>query len=93
MKLAKLVVAVGVIVAATATPALAEISYPGGGIWDHGLTGSTVYSDYYHPTKCHGSTSVGTFTDRDSAFAGFWSITEATRPATGAEAYYRTTCG
>ncbi|MFW6720669.1 lactococcin 972 family bacteriocin [Streptomyces sp. MAR4 CNY-716] len=92
MKFAKLAVVAGAIVAATVTPALAETSYVGGGTWVHGLTGHTVYSDYYHYGKCHGSTSVGTYTDRDAAFAGLWSETEAPRPVTGAEAYWRTTC-
>ncbi|MGN6238950.1 MAG: lactococcin 972 family bacteriocin [Cellulosimicrobium cellulans] len=61
-KLRKPVVAVALAVAAVAGgagTAYATISYVGGGTWDHGVGGGTVWSDYYHGSKCHGSSVQG----------------------------------
>lgn len=33
--------------------ALARIDYVGGGKWNHGATNSSVWSYYYHGSKCH----------------------------------------
>ncbi|MFF8592235.1 lactococcin 972 family bacteriocin [Streptomyces sp. NPDC015220] len=89
--IAKLGIAVGALVIATATPALATITYPSeGGTWDHGAGTSYVWSDYLHNSKCHGSTSVGAYTDRSAnTAAGTWSITSATASLSGNKAYYR----
>lgn len=71
----------------------ATISYVGGGTWDHGVNSSIVWSDYYHGSKCHGSTSVGSYTERDNAPAGWWSVTSApSRVFVVDKAYYRTSC-
>ncbi len=72
--------------------AAAAVEYVGGGIWDHGLTSSIVYSDYYHGSVCHGSTAVGTKTVRASAPAGYWSLADAPRDIANNQAYWRTTC-
>lgn len=87
----KLGIAAGALVIATATPALAEIENAGGGTWDHGVTSSKVWSDYIHGSKCHGSTSVGTFTDRSPDTArGRWSRTAAgSRDLETDKAYWR----
>ncbi|TQN28414.1 lactococcin 972-like bacteriocin [Haloactinospora alba] len=83
----------GGIAAFSAGAASAEITYPPeGGKWDHGAGTSYVWSDYLHNGTCHGSTSVGRYTDRDTAAAGSWSITEAPTKLFGNESYYRTTC-
>ncbi|MFF7247693.1 lactococcin 972 family bacteriocin [Embleya sp. NPDC008237] len=89
---AKLMAVSGALVVAVATPAIATIDYPSGGTWDHGAGTATVWSHYYHPSVCHGSTSVGTYTERASAAAGSWSYTSATAKLSGNESYYRTTC-
>ncbi|WP_344321178.1 lactococcin 972 family bacteriocin [Streptomyces macrosporus] len=89
--IARLGVVVGALVVATATPALATITYPPeGGTWDHGITPGTVWSNYYHGSKCHGSTSVGYFTDRspDTA-AGRWSNSATHAAVSGNKVYYR----
>lgn len=86
------IVAAALIVAG-ATPALATISYPSeGGIWDHGAGTGTVWSDYYLKTRCHGSTSVGKYSDYDEAAADHWSITKAEVALSGNKSYYKTSC-
>ncbi|MCX4661350.1 lactococcin 972 family bacteriocin [Streptomyces uncialis] len=84
------VVAVAAIIAG-ATPALAAVTYPGGGEWHHGKTGSLVYSDYYHSTACHGATSIGAWTERSpDTSAGNWAWTDVPRAFTSVdEAYWR----
>ncbi|MFF4761520.1 lactococcin 972 family bacteriocin [Streptomyces sp. NPDC001292] len=88
----KVTVAAGVLVAAGATPALATIAYVGGGTWDYGAGTATVWSDYYHPDKCHGSTSVGKTIQSDTASKGYWSVTSVQAALYGNETYYKTTC-
>ncbi|MFG2330383.1 lactococcin 972 family bacteriocin [Streptomyces sp. NPDC048604] len=90
--IAKLGVATGALVMAAATPALATIEYPSaGGTWDYGTNSSIVWSDYYHGGRCHGSTSVGSYTDRSpNTSAGYWSITSAPeRDGVADKSYYR----
>jgi lactococcin 972 family bacteriocin len=82
----------GALVVAAATPALATVVSIGGGTWDYGAGTATVWSDYYHGSKCHGSTSVGEYIDSDEAAKGSWSITSAPAALYGNETYYRTTC-
>ncbi|MFD5182683.1 lactococcin 972 family bacteriocin [Streptomyces sp. NPDC058372] len=53
------------LVVAAATPAMATVVNVGGGTWDYGAGTATVWSDYYHKSKCHGSTSVGAEVDSD----------------------------
>ncbi|MFP1627016.1 lactococcin 972 family bacteriocin [Streptomyces sp. 5K101] len=94
-KVVRLGVATGALVVATATPALAVVVNAGGGTWDYGTNSSTVWSNYYHGSLCHGSTAVGTYTDRspDTA-AGRWSYASAPeRDFVEDKSYYRTTCG
>ncbi|MFJ7985749.1 lactococcin 972 family bacteriocin [Streptomyces sp. NPDC096351] len=89
----KIALATGALVIAGAAPALATITYPAeGGEWDHGAGTATVWSDYYHPSVCHGSTSVGKYIDSDEASADSWSITSATVALSGNKAYYNTRC-
>ncbi|AQU68263.1 hypothetical protein BBN63_20640 [Streptomyces niveus] len=80
------------LVVAGATPALATVINIGGGTWDYGAGTAVVWSDYYHGSKCHGSTSVGAYIDSDEEAAGGWSITQAEVAASGNESYYRTSC-
>jgi hypothetical protein len=88
----KAAAAAGVLVVAAAVPAMAVVESVGGGTWGHGAGTATVWSDYHHGSECHGSTSVGTYTDRASAAAGSTSITTAPVKLSGNETYYRTTC-
>lgn len=88
----KMAAVTGALVLAAATPAFATIAYVGGGTWDYGAGTAYVWSDYYHGSKCHGSTSVGAYIDSDEAAAGSWSITRADAALSGNESYYRTSC-
>lgn len=90
--LATLVVG-GTVVAGGAVAAQAATDYVGGGTWNHGVNSSIVWSDYYHGSTCHGATSVGTYTDRASASAGRWAMTDApSRWYAVDKAYWRTSC-
>ncbi|MFE6104046.1 lactococcin 972 family bacteriocin [Streptomyces laurentii] len=82
----------GALVVAGAAPAMATIVYVGGGTWDYGANAYYVWSDYYHGSKCHSSTSVGTSIDSDEASAGSWSRTQVTAALYGNKSYYSTTC-
>lgn len=88
----KVLVAAGALVIAGATPAMATVVNVGGGTWDYGAGTAVVWSDYYHGSKCHGSTSVGKTIDSDEAAKGSWSITQANVKLSGNKSYYRTTC-
>ncbi|WP_411977184.1 lactococcin 972 family bacteriocin [Streptomyces decoyicus] len=90
-RIARLGIAVGALVLATATPALATITYPPeGGTWDHGADATWVWSDYYHGSKCHGSTSVGEYTRRSpNTPAGQESFTGVPAKLSGNRSYYR----
>lgn len=61
-------------IAATAS---AETSTPAGGVWNYGTGGGWVWSDYFHPSKCHGSSVQGKWFDSDTASAGRWSEAQA----------------
>ncbi|MFJ2177289.1 lactococcin 972 family bacteriocin [Streptomyces sp. NPDC101062] len=82
----------GALVVAAATPALATVVNVGGGKWDYGAGTAIVWSDYYHGSKCHGSTSVGQYVDADEAAAKSWSLTQAEVALSGNKSYYSTTC-
>ncbi|MFF8567519.1 lactococcin 972 family bacteriocin [Streptomyces albidoflavus] len=95
MRLKRVVKSVAIssaLVMAAATPAMAVVKQVGGGTWDYGAGTATVWSDYYHKSKCHGSTSVGADIDSDEAGAGSWSITQAKAALSGNESYYKTMC-
>ncbi|MEU3018463.1 MULTISPECIES: lactococcin 972 family bacteriocin [unclassified Nocardiopsis] len=65
----------------------------GGGTWYHGVTDSTVYSNYHHTHNCHGSTAVGTYTDRSRNTApGSTSYASAPRAWTNNQSYFRNGC-
>lgn len=71
-------IAAGVGTVGIATPALATIAYPEGGIWDYGTGGGIVWSDYYHGSRCHGSSVQGQYYYRSpNTAAGRWSIADA----------------
>ncbi|MCX5178335.1 lactococcin 972 family bacteriocin [Streptomyces virginiae] len=88
----KIAVATGALIVAGAAPALATTAYVGGGEWNYGAGTATVWSDYYHGSKCHGSTSVGAYIDSDEAAKGSWSITSAKVKLSGNNSYYNTSC-
>ncbi|PWV48604.1 MULTISPECIES: lactococcin 972 family bacteriocin [Nocardiopsis] len=65
----------------------------GGGTWHHGVTISSVYSNYHHAQNCHGSTAVGTYTDRSRNTApGHTSYASAPKAWTNNQSYYRNGC-
>ncbi|WP_017569942.1 lactococcin 972 family bacteriocin [Nocardiopsis halotolerans] len=88
---ATVLLASGLAVGATGT-ALAVVEYVGGGRWEHGFSAGSVYSNYFHGGVCHGSTAVGTYTDRTSAPAGYTSYATAPEARWGNKTYWRTSC-
>ncbi|WP_159944372.1 MULTISPECIES: lactococcin 972 family bacteriocin [unclassified Nocardiopsis] len=89
---ATVLIAAGITVG-TAGAAAAVVSYVGGGTWYHGVANGVVYSNYYHPTQCHGSTAVGAYTYRSPAvLPGRTSIAEARSALSNNQTYWRT-CG
>ena len=83
------VIAVFGLVAGTAGAAAATTSYVGGGTWWHGVTSVIVYSNYHHPNRCHGSTSVGETTASAMAGAGRISRASAPRALSNNSSYWR----
>ncbi|GHC72294.1 hypothetical protein GCM10007079_05410 [Nocardiopsis terrae] len=80
------------ITAGAAGAALAG-THIGGGTWYHGVSVSTVYSNYHHSHNCHGSTAVGTYTDRSrNAAPGYTSYASAPKAWTNNQTYYRSGC-
>ncbi|WP_017570444.1 lactococcin 972 family bacteriocin, partial [Nocardiopsis halotolerans] len=70
------------------------ISYVGGGTWYHGMTGipgsGTVYSNYFHSTRCHGSTADGIYTIRSAAMLpGYMARADAPRDYISNHTYWR----
>ncbi|GAA2009595.1 hypothetical protein GCM10009799_41930 [Nocardiopsis rhodophaea] len=68
----------------------------GGGKWIHGVSGlprsGPVWSNYYHPSTCHGSTAVGVTTVRDDAEADLWSEATTIRALGNNQTYWRKSC-
>lgn len=54
--------------------ALARIDYVGGGTWNHGYNSSSVWSYYYHGSKCHTAsiTSGGRIVAKSKKPPGYW---------------------
>jgi lactococcin 972 family bacteriocin len=76
-----------------AAPALATVTNVDGGTWSYGVDGGLVYSNYLHPTACHGSSVKGEqWVFSPNAAPGYWSSASATAAWRGNKAYYRTTC-
>ena len=72
-------------------PASADESV-GGGTWDHGVSASTTWSFYLHPSKAHRS-SVTTSNDyQTSQWRGVnvWSIAQLTSTVSGNKANWAT---
>ncbi|MFE3457530.1 lactococcin 972 family bacteriocin [Nocardiopsis aegyptia] len=76
---------------AAGVAAAREVTYVGGGTWYHGLTSARVYSNYFHSTRCHGSTAEGTYTYRSATVAaGYTSEASAPRALYNNKTYWRT---
>ncbi|MFD7405177.1 lactococcin 972 family bacteriocin [Streptomyces sp. NPDC059866] len=88
----KLAAVTGALVVAGAAPAMATVVSAGGGTWDYGAGTAIVWSDYYHGTKCHGSTAVGEYIDSDEAAKGSWSFAQADVALSGNKSYWNTSC-
>ncbi len=75
---------------AAAVPASATTEYPAGGIWNHGFSGVTLYSNYFHSFKTHRSSVQTSFEYYSSPWttASHWSYASAQSSLTGNKAYY-----
>ncbi|MFJ9546073.1 lactococcin 972 family bacteriocin [Streptomyces erythrochromogenes] len=92
-KIKAAVVAAGFVLAAS-VPAVAATSQVSGGTWMYGTNSSDmVYSNYYHPTRCHGSSAQGKYlaqsgnVDKDRT-----SYASAPEAWSGNKSYYRSNC-
>lgn len=89
----KTLVASAVMVVATAAPALAVTKEVGGGTWDYGATDRTVWSNYYHSSKNHGSSVLNGYNETErSACVGRnkWSYADLpAHPDETDEAFWR----
>jgi lactococcin 972 family bacteriocin len=66
------------------------VSYPEGGTWSHG-TNDGVYSNYYHPSKRHGSTAMngrGLSHKVTGIPSGSWSYARIGKTMAGNSAYW-----
>ena len=63
-----------------------------GGTWSYGTNSKVVYSNFHHPSRCHGSsarTYNGLITARSSKIAaGKWSYAQVRRSTDTNEAFY-----
>ena len=98
MKKTQIASAISLIVLATSlvsvSTAFATTTYPSeGGKWDYGVSPlTTVYSNYYHATRTHGSTAcngIGGCTRSVDTQRGNTSYASRTPTAWGNTAYYR----
>ncbi|MFJ3976471.1 lactococcin 972 family bacteriocin [Streptomyces sp. NPDC090021] len=87
-------VAAGALVVAVAAPALAGESDVSGGKWYFGVTSSDfVYSNYYHPDRCHGSSAKGKYLAQSgNVEKDRTSYASAPEAAWGNQSYYRSNC-
>lgn len=62
-----------------------------GGVWDRGTTTGLVWSNYHHNDRIHGTTAIGSTTDRSpNVLPGQWAEAEAEASWFGGnQAYYR----
>jgi len=61
----------------------------GGGSWGWGISGNTVFSDYNHPSRCHGSTAIGKNTVRVTGKPkNVVSKARASKKSSGNQAFY-----
>ncbi|KAF2078556.1 hypothetical protein CYY_000179 [Polysphondylium violaceum] len=62
-----------------------------GAVWISDLTGDSVVSAYYHPTKRHTSTTIGALSmQRSTVGPGEWAYSRQTRAASGNRTFYNT---
>jgi lactococcin 972 family bacteriocin len=65
-------------------------AHPEGGTWSHG-TNDGVYSNYYHPSKRHGSTAMngrGNSNRVTGIASGSWSYASISKTTAGNSAYW-----
>lgn len=69
-----LLLVAGVMTIVIAGVALARIDYVGGGTWNHGYNSSSVWSYYYHGSRCHTAsiTSGNRLVAKSRKPAGYW---------------------
>lgn len=84
-----------VLVAGAAVPALAAVTYPGGGTWSYGVN-SEVYSNYHHPTARHKSSVINGYGEYKTAACtngGTWTYASLRAdPNSTDHAYWNNSC-
>ena len=84
------------IVAGAAVPALATVTYPGGGTWSYGTNSTEVYSNYYHPSNNHRSSVIngyGEYLSSGCKSPGVWAYaSERADPNRVDNAYWSNSC-
>lgn len=84
---------------AVAAPALAAVSYPGGGTWSYGTRGSgtEVYSNYHHPSVTHRASTINAWGEYSctTATKGNWAYnSQRAKPGAVDRSYWATkACG
>ncbi|MDV6013001.1 lactococcin 972 family bacteriocin [Haloechinothrix sp. LS1_15] len=74
---------------------LDSVEFVGGGEWHYGTSAFSGYSNYYHGTRCHGSTAISgdNIVRSPDTPAGNWAYAEVSRDGFSTiHAYWRNTC-
>lgn len=91
-KTATRAITAGILLTTTAA-GIASADNVGGGIWNHGFGLTTVYSNYYHPSTCHGSTAIGTVKNYSgNTNPGVWAYASSQRTSSGTNQAYWNYC-
>jgi lactococcin 972 family bacteriocin len=85
---------VGALLCTPAVAASATTASVGGGFWSYGVTSSTVYSNYHHPSRYHTATacngSLGSPCLQVAAAAGAWANSSLPKSIVSNSAYWAT---
>lgn len=78
------------LVCGSAVPASGAVTYPAGGTWDSGADAKHVWSRYYHGSRTHSATTVGSSGTRGSGWVakGRWATSAQWAKLSGNKAYY-----
>lgn len=84
------------LVTGAALPAFAAVEYPGGGTWSYGTNRTEVYSNYYHGSLSHRSSTIngyGEYASSGCKGRGVWAYaSERADPNRVDHAYWSNSC-